>query len=153
MEIPFYISFLSVLGQRADVVKHPDNLQPEGQFTTRQPEHWSPGERAEVVRRVDNLKPEGKFHERPQEKSSNEALTYACVKLEALAGIDSLKKDAQIRQSIQMEMLTNKFNKVSNNLNSVDDLLIHFINNISAKPTAAEKTLWKRVSKTIDILV
>ena len=94
-----------------------------------------------------------KLNEKPQEKSSSEALTYACVKLEALAGIDSLKKDAQLRQSIQMEMLTNKFNKVSNNLNSVDDLLIHFINNISAKPSAAEKTLWKRVSKTIDILV
>jgi len=94
-----------------------------------------------------------KLNEKPQEKSSSEALTYACVKLEALAGIDSLKKDAQLRQSIQMEMLTNKFNKASNNLNSVDDLLIHFVNNISAKPTAAEKTLWKRVSKTIDILV
>ena len=94
-----------------------------------------------------------KLNEKPQEKSSTEALTYACVKLEALAGIDSLKKDAQLRQSIQMEMLTNKFNKVSNNLNSVDDLLIHFVNNISAKPTTAEKTLWKRVSKTIDILV
>ena len=94
-----------------------------------------------------------KLNEKPQEKSSSEALTYACVKLEALAGIDSLKKDAQLRQSIQMEMLTNKFNKVSDNLNSVDDLLIHFVNNISAKPTAAEKTLWKRVSKTIDILV
>jgi len=94
-----------------------------------------------------------KLNEKPQEKSSTEALTYACVKLEALAGIDSLKKDAQLRQSIQMEMLTNKFNKASNNLNSVDDLLIHFVNNISAKPTAAEKTLWKRVSKTIDILV
>ena len=94
-----------------------------------------------------------KLNEKPQEKSSSEALTYACVKLEALAGIDSLKKDAQLRQSIQMEMLTNKFNKVSNNLNSVDDLLIHFVNNISAKPTTAEKTLWKRVSKTIDILV
>ena len=94
-----------------------------------------------------------KLNEKPQKKSNSEALTYACVKLEALAGIDSLKKDAQLRQSIQMEMLTNKFNKVSNNLNSVDDLLIHFVNNISAKPTAAEKTLWKRVSKTIDILV
>ena len=94
-----------------------------------------------------------KLNEKPQEKSSSEALTYACVKLEALAGIDSLKKDAQLRQSIQMEMLTNKFNKVSSNLNSVDDLLVHFVNNISAKPTAAEKTLWKRVSKTIDILV
>ena len=94
-----------------------------------------------------------KLNEKPQKKSNSEALTYACIKLEALAGIDSLKKDAQLRQSIQMEMLTNKFNKVSNNLNSVDDLLIHFVNNISAKPTAAEKTLWKRVSKTIDILI
>ena len=94
-----------------------------------------------------------KLNEKPQKKSNSEALTYACIKLEALAGIDSLKKDAQLRQSIHMEMLTNKFNKVSNNLNSVDDLLIHFVNNISAKPTTAEKTLWKRVSKTIDILV
>ena len=94
-----------------------------------------------------------KLNEKPQKKSNSEALTYACIKLEALAGIDSLKKDAQLRQSIHMEMLTNKFNKVSNNLNSVDDLLIHFVNNISAKPTTAEKTLWKRVSKTIDILI
>ena len=94
-----------------------------------------------------------KLNKMPLEKSSSEALTYACVKLEALAGIDSLKKDAQLRQSIQMEMLTNKFNKVSDKLNSFDDLLIHFVNNISAKPTAAEKTLWKRVLKTIEILV
>jgi len=94
-----------------------------------------------------------KLSEKPQEKSNSEALTYACVKLEALAGIDSLKKDAKLRQAIQMEMLTNKFNKVSDNLNSVDDLLIHFVNNISAKPSAAEKTLWKRITKTIEILV
>ncbi len=52
-----------------------------------------------------------------------------------------------------MEMLTNKFNKVVDNLNSVDDLLVHFINNISAKPTAAEKTLWKRISKSIESLI
>ena len=93
------------------------------------------------------------LNEKPQEKSNSEALTYACVKLEALAGIDSLKKDFKLRQSIQMEMLTNKFNKVSDNLNCVDDLLIHFVNNISAKPSAAEKTLWKRVSKTIETLL
>jgi uncharacterized protein YdcH (DUF465 family) len=52
-----------------------------------------------------------------------------------------------------MEMLTSKFNKVSDSLNSVDDLLVHFVNNISAKPTAAEKTLWKRVSKAIELLI
>jgi len=94
-----------------------------------------------------------KLNKKPQDKSNSEALTYACVKLEALAGIDSLKKDSKLRQSIQIEMLTNKFNKVSNQLNSVDDLLLHFINNIASKPTAAEKTLWKRVSKAIEILV
>ena len=94
-----------------------------------------------------------KLNKKPQDKSNSEALTYACVKLEALAGIDSLKKDSKLRQSIQIEILTNKFNKVSNQLNSVDDLLLHFINNIASKPTAAEKTLWKRVSKTIEILV
>ena len=94
-----------------------------------------------------------KLNKKPQDKSNTEALAYACVKLEALAGIDSLKKDSKLRQSIQIEMLTNKFNKVSNQLNSVDDLLLHFINNIASKPTAAEKTLWKRVSKAIEILV
>jgi hypothetical protein len=94
-----------------------------------------------------------KLNKNPQDKSNGEELTYACVKLEALAGVDSLKRDAQLRQSIQMEMLTNKFNKVSDSLNSVDDLLIHFVNNISAKPSAAEKSLWKRITKTIEILV
>ena len=94
-----------------------------------------------------------KINKEPIKKSNTEALIYSCVKLEALAGIDSLKKDAQLRQSIQMEMLTNKFNKVVDNLNSVDDLLVHFINNISAKPTAAEKTLWKRISKSIESLI
>ena len=94
-----------------------------------------------------------KLNEKPQEESNSEVLTYTCVKLEALAGIDSLKRDAQLRQSIQMEMLTNKFNKVSDSLNSVEDLLIQFVNNISAKPSAAEKTLWKRITKTIEILV
>ena len=94
-----------------------------------------------------------KLNDKALNKSDSEALVYACVKLEAIAGIDSLKKDAQLRQSIQMEMLTNKFNKVADNLSSVDDLIIHFINNISSKPTAAEKTLWKRISKTIETLL
>ena len=46
-----------VLGEKASVVKHPDNLQPEGQFATREPERWAPGERADIVKRQDNLKP------------------------------------------------------------------------------------------------
>jgi hypothetical protein len=51
-----------------------------------------------------------------------------------------------------MEMLTSKFNKTSNNLNSLDDLIVYFINNLSVKIGTAEKSLWKRVSKSIEIL-
>ena len=43
-----------------------------------------------------------------------------------MAGLDSLKKDSDIRQSIQLEMLTNKFKKSSNNLDSLDDLIFIF---------------------------
>ena len=32
-----------LLGERANVVKHQDNLQPEGQFSVREPEKWAPG--------------------------------------------------------------------------------------------------------------
>ncbi|MDC0467214.1 DUF349 domain-containing protein, partial [Gammaproteobacteria bacterium] len=78
---------------------------------------------------------------------------YACIKLELMAGLDSLKKDSDIRQNIQLEMLTNKFKKSSNNLDSLDDLIVHFFNNISKKPAAAEKNLWKRISVSIEKLL
>ena len=94
-----------------------------------------------------------KLNKEPLEKSNTEKLRYSCVKLESLANLDSLKKDIDLRQSIQMEMLTNKFNKTSNDLNSLDELLIHFINNVSSDPSTAEKALWKRISKSIEILV
>ena len=83
-------------------------------------------------------------------KSDNAQLQYVCIKLEIMAGIDSLKKDSDLRQSIQLEMLTSKFNKSSANLDSLDDLLIHFFENLSSKDTsAADKTLWKRITKSI----
>ena len=70
-----------------------------------------------------------------------------------MAGLDSLKKDSEIRQTIQLEMLTNKFKKSLNNLDSLDDLIIHFFNNISKKPDTAEKNLWKRISVSIKKLL
>jgi len=83
-------------------------------------------------------------------KSDNAQLQYVCIKLEIMAGIDSLKKDSDLRQSIQLEMLTSKFNKSSANLDTLDDLLIHFFENLSSKDTsAADKTLWKRITKSI----
>ena len=86
-------------------------------------------------------------------KSNLDNLTYSCIKLEIKAGIDSLKKDSVIRNKIQLEMLTEKFNKSKNNLTSLDDLLIHFFSNLAKKPAAADKALWKRVSQSIELIL
>ena len=58
------MSVIFVLGQRADIVKRGDNLQPEGEFQKRPDQEWSPGERANIVKRRDNLQPEGEFQKR-----------------------------------------------------------------------------------------
>ena len=86
-------------------------------------------------------------------KSDSEQVTYSCIKLEIMAGIEPLKKDAEVRNKIQLEMLTEKFNTTGANLNTLDSLLIHFFSHLSSKPTAAEKTLWKRISNSIESLV
>jgi hypothetical protein len=86
-------------------------------------------------------------------KSDSEQVTYSCIKLEIMAGIESLKKDAETRNKIQLEMLTEKFNTTGSNLNTLDSLLIHFFSHLSNKPTAVEKTLWKRISNSIENLV
>lgn len=87
-------------------------------------------------------------------KSNPVNLQYACIKLEIMAGIDSLKKDKDVRQAIQLEMLTSKFNKSSGGMNNLDDLIIYFFENLSNKEiTAAEKTLWKRVSQSAEAIL
>ena len=86
-------------------------------------------------------------------KSDSEQVTYSCIKLEIMAGIESLKKDAETRNKIQLEMLTEKFNASGTNLNTLDSLLIHFFSHLSSKPTTAEKTLWKRISASIENLI
>ena len=53
-----------------------------------------------------------------------------CIKFKVKAGIKSLKKDQEIRNQIQLELLSNKFNKSDkSNLDDVDSLIIHFIKN------------------------
>ena len=56
-----------ISGQRADIVKRGDNLQPEGEFQKRPDQEWAPGERANIVKRGDNLQPEGEFQKRPDQ--------------------------------------------------------------------------------------
>ena len=36
-------------------MRHPDNLQPEGQFASRQVDQWAPGQRAAIIKHDDNL--------------------------------------------------------------------------------------------------
>jgi hypothetical protein len=88
--------------------------------------------------------------------SYNESeLHYACIKLEILAGIDSLKKDIELRNSIQLELLSNKFNKSNKSVpNDLESLLLHFINHFSIKDEKnIHKKLWKRIEKCIEILI
>ena len=88
-------------------------------------------------------------------KTDKKALLYSCIKLEILANLESLKKDEALRQQIQLEMLTSKFNKSnSGDLNDLDSLVINFIENYSKEDSGApEKALWNRISKTLEVLV
>ncbi len=88
-------------------------------------------------------------------ESNIDELNYACIKLEVLAGIDSLKKDQIIRKNIQLEMLSNKFNK-NNNLttNDMDSLISHFIANFSKNDSKTiHSNIWKRIIKCVDKLI
>ena len=82
-------------------------------------------------------------------------LNYVCIKLEVKAGIESPKKDQEIRNQIQLELLSNKFNKNDNsNLDDVDSLIIHFIKNFSINDAKkSHNDLWKRISKCIEVLL
>ena len=88
-------------------------------------------------------------------KSNESELYYVCIKLEILAGVDSLKKDLELRNSIQLELLSNKFNKSNKSMpNDLESLLLHFINHFSIKDEKdIYKKLWKRIEKCIEILI
>ena len=67
----------------------------------------------------------------------------------------SLKKDLELRNSIQLELLSNKFNKPNKSIpNDLESLLLHFINHFSIKDEKdIHKKLWKRIEKCIEILI
>ena len=88
-------------------------------------------------------------------ESDLKELTYVCIKLEITAGIESLKKDQKIRNQIQLELLSNKFNKNNKtSLDDVDSLIIHFIKNFSMiDAKKSHNDLWNRISKCLEVLV
>jgi hypothetical protein len=87
-------------------------------------------------------------------KSDMEKLQYACVKLEIVSGLDSLKKDKDLRDQIQLELLTNKFNKAESASNDTVSLINYFIENFSNEDSGTvHQNLWKRIAKCIEVIV
>ena len=71
-----------------------------------------------------------------------------------MAGLESNKSDESIRNSIQLEMLSDKFKKLHSNNNNLESLLIHFINNFSLVDlNKKHNAIWKRIAKCIEILI
>mgnify|MGYP001326164857 FL=1 len=87
-------------------------------------------------------------------KSDMEKLQYACVKLEIISALDSLKKDKGLRDKIQLELLTNKFNKSELTPNDTESLINYFIENFSNEDNGtAQQNLWKRINKCIEVIL
>ena len=86
--------------------------------------------------------------------SSLKDLNYLCVKLELLANIDSPKKDQKIRNGIQFELLSNKFNTKKHNEDDLNSILGEFITNYSNQDiTRTHQNLWKRMCDCFEILI
>ena len=88
-------------------------------------------------------------------KTDKNMLLYHCIKLEDLDGIDSLKKDQKIKNQVQLELLSNKFNKSSElKINDVDSVLRTFVENYSMHDSNDDiDKLWKRIIKCFDKLI
>ena len=90
-----------------------------------------------------------------KKQSNMDELLYSCVKLELLSNLDSTKKDEKIRNGIQLELLTNKFNKNDKNTSyDLNSIICHFINNFSANDVGVvHEKLWKRIVKCFDVII
>ena len=59
-----------------------------------------------------------------------------------------------LRNEIQLELLTNKFNKNESLPNDLESLINYFIENFSKNDvTTTQKNLWKRISKSIELIL
>ena len=87
-------------------------------------------------------------------KSNKKSFQRACVQMELLAGNDSLKKNLELRNQIQLELLSNKFNKLSSNENPLESNICLFIESFCSKDfTTADKTTWNRMMDSAESLI
>ena len=72
-----------------------------------------------------------------------------------MSGIKTNKKDQNLIEKIQLELLESKFNKSKKIIpNDMDMILIHFIQNFSSKDyESLDINIWPRIRKCIEILV
>ena len=77
----------------------------------------------------------------------------SCIRIEMICGIESLKKDLNIRNQIQLKILSEKFNKAK--LTKKDEINVNiknfFLNLSTSKVGANEKNLWKRIIKALKV--
>ena len=82
---------------------------------------------------------------------NKESMCEACIRIEILNNIDSLKKDQELRNKIQLQILNEKFNQKK--LNKKDEEIFwiqSFFQNLSLKEVGDfEKKLWKRITRAL----
>ena len=80
-----------------------------------------------------------------------ESMQEACIRIVILNNIDSLKKDQEFRNKIQLQILNEKFNQKKLNKKDEEVFWIQsFFQNLSLKEVSDfEKKLWKRITKAL----
>ena len=82
---------------------------------------------------------------------SKDEMLESCIRIEMICNVESLKKDEKIRNQIQLNILTEKFNKAQQT--KKEEILLHiknfFLNLSVSKVGTTEKNLWKRIIKAI----
>ena len=87
-------------------------------------------------------------------KSDKKNFQKACVQMEILGGNDSLKKNLELRKQIQLELLSNKFNKSSSNENTLESNICLYVESFSSKDfTTSDKTTWNRMMDSAESLI
>jgi len=85
------------------------------------------------------------------DNKDKESMHEACIRIEILNNIDSLKKDQELRNKVQLQILNEKFNQKK--LNKKDEEIFwiqSFFQNLSLKEVGDfEKKLWKRITKAL----
>ena len=76
----------------------------------------------------------------------------SCIRIEMICGVESLKKDEEVKNRIQLKVLSEKFNKAKlSKKEEISSNVKNFFLNLSIpKAGAVEQKLWERIIKAIN---